>query len=172
MRRGLSLLCALALALSLSACTTQEPQPTGSASPEPTPAATLSPAPTVSPSAEPTPTPEPTPPVFDEDHTLDRPIPELTSSGLELPVNGATGYASVKLGLWAEHQPPGRAVTRLFKPVLQKAKLSPFRKGKPAPVAHRVQANDFRRSQPDRIRAAAILVPQKSLVSCSPAKPL
>ncbi|MBM6888503.1 S-layer homology domain-containing protein, partial [Pseudoflavonifractor phocaeensis] len=84
MRRGLSLLCALALALSLSACTTQEPQPTGSVSPEPTPAATLSPAPTVSPSAEPTPTPEPEAPAFSDiqGHWAQTYIEEATRLGL------------------------------------------------------------------------------------------
>ena len=100
MRRGLSLVCALALALSLTACIHREPQPTSTPTPEPTPTATATPTPTATPSAEPTPTPEPTPPVFDEDHELDRELPKLTSAGLELPIYGATGWAAVEIGLY------------------------------------------------------------------------
>lgn len=103
MRRVLSLLCALALLL--TACGRTAPEPSDSVTPEPPPTASTLPSPTRTPS--PTPTPEPTPEtaVWDEAHTLDRALPELTAAGLELPVNGATGYASVELSLWPEPQP-------------------------------------------------------------------
>ena len=105
MKRVLSLCCALALLLALASCGSREPEPSGSPAPEPTSAVT--PTPESSPTPDPTPTPSPTPEtaVWDEDHTLDREPPELTAAGLELPVNGATGYASVELGLWPEPQP-------------------------------------------------------------------
>lgn len=105
MKRVLSLCCALALLLALASCGSREPEPSGSPAPEPTSAVT--PTPESSPTPDPTPTPSPTPEaaVWDADHTLDRELPELTAAGLELPVNGATGYASVELGLWPEPQP-------------------------------------------------------------------
>ena len=105
MKRVLSLCCALALLLALASCGSREPEPSGSPAPEPTSAVT--PTPESSPTPDPTPTPSPTPEaaVWDADHTLDREPPELTAAGLELPVNGATGYASVELGLWPEPQP-------------------------------------------------------------------
>ena len=105
MKRVLSLCCALALLLALASCGSREPEPSGSPAPEPTSAVT--PTPESSPTPDPIPTPSPTPEtaVWDEDHTLDREPPELTAAGLELPVNGATGYASVELGLWPEPQP-------------------------------------------------------------------
>ena len=105
MKRVLSLLCALALVLSLAACGRNEPEPSDSPAPEPTSAVT--PTPESSPTPDPPLTPSPTPEtaVWDEDHTLDREPPALTAAGLELPVNGAAGYASVELGLWPEPQP-------------------------------------------------------------------
>lgn len=114
MKRVLSLLCALALLLALGACGSREPEPSETPLPEPTPSA--APPETPEPTPDPTPTPEPTPEVavWDENHTLDREPPALTAAGLELPVNGATGYASVELGLWPEPQPdptPTPAVT-------------------------------------------------------------
>ncbi len=39
---------------------------------------------------------------WDESHRLDRQLPALTASGLEIPVNGATGYAPVAMTLWTE----------------------------------------------------------------------
>ena len=58
----------------------------------------------VPPSGEPAPTPEPG--LWDPDHRLD--IPFTPASGLELPIQGATGYASVELPLWPE-LPQGEA---------------------------------------------------------------
>lgn len=52
----------------------------------------------VLPSGEPDPTPEPD--LWDPDHKLD--ISFTPAAGLELPIQGATGYASVELPLWPE----------------------------------------------------------------------
>lgn len=51
-----------------------------------------------SPSGEPTPTPEPD--LWDPDHKLD--IPFTPAAGLELPIQGSTGFASVELPLWPD----------------------------------------------------------------------
>ncbi len=75
----------------------------------PAPPATQ-PAPTPTPEEPPQPTPTPTPeeppqpPSWEEGRTLDREGPD-TYGGLELPIRGATGYASVEMGLWREPLP-------------------------------------------------------------------
>ena len=49
------------------------------------------------------PLPEAEPPVeYDPNYTLDISIPRVSHGSLELPVQGATGYASVQLPLWEE----------------------------------------------------------------------
>lgn len=55
-------------------------------------------------SLEPSPEVTPDPGIWDPGHTLD--IAFTPAEGLELPVRGATGYASIRLPLWAE-QPEG-----------------------------------------------------------------
>lgn len=49
------------------------------------------------------PLPEAEPPVeYDPDYTLDIALPRVSPGSLELPVRGATGYASVQLPLWED----------------------------------------------------------------------
>ena len=102
LRRCIPLL--LALTLALTACTPQGgPQETAaSPSPTPSPTETVRPAPT----PRPTQTAEPGPDLsLDGEHRLDRDYDPVPAGQLELPVRGATGYASVELGLWPEPQP-------------------------------------------------------------------
>lgn len=109
MHRPFRLVCALLLALCLTACggdgapdsPTQAVSPTASAAAPPTPA----PTPSALPDVTPTPVPASVPPVFEETHTLDRALPQRYN-GLELPIEGATGYAAVELSLWASIPTP------------------------------------------------------------------
>ena len=65
----------------------------------------------------------------------------------------------------AENHSPVSAALRFFflQAFLQKSELSSLRKQKLTPVARRVQANNFRRAQPDGIGAAFVLLPVKPL---------
>ncbi len=105
-RRGLALLCVLALISGLAACSggsEPDPQTSPPQSGDSYPTAsfhTLLPHPT-----EDTEEPEPETAVWDEEHTLDLDIPKLNRQGLELPVEGATGYAPVELPVWPEIPP-------------------------------------------------------------------
>ena len=102
-------LCALLLAVLLVGCQTappSEPSPSSSAEPSSTaPAQPLRATQSPTPTAEPSPTPE-VPGRWDEEHRLD--VTFTPAKGLELPVTGATGYATVKLPLW-ETLPQGNA---------------------------------------------------------------
>lgn len=114
MHRPFRLVCALLLALCLTACggdgspdsPTQAVSPTASAAATPTPA----PTPSALPDVTPTPVPASVPPVFEETHTLDRALPQRYN-GLELPIEGATGYAAVELNLWAAIPTPSPTPT-------------------------------------------------------------
>ena len=109
MRQKLSVLLSAALLLStLSACQSV-PDPEG---PPPQPAASSAlPSGSGAGAGQPEdaggqPTPEPEPALaFDPSHTLEVQQPKVSKGGLELPVRGATGYASVQMGLWEEIPP-------------------------------------------------------------------
>ena len=113
LRRGCSFWCAAALLLSMTACSSAEPHPSPTPTETPTHVLVATPAATAqpSPSSAPTPTPIPasTPVPWEEDHTLDRSLPQLTAQNLELPLSGATGYAAVEIGLWPAPTPTATA---------------------------------------------------------------
>ena len=111
MKKHLSILLSAALLLGgLTACRNG----TGAVSDPPNPVSSAAPA--VEPGASgitsadvpPLPEPEPVEPplAFDAAHTLDVSFPKVPKGALELPVRGATGYASVQLPVWEEIPEP------------------------------------------------------------------
>ena len=99
---------------------------------------------------------------------------------LQLPVPVQIGRTA-RLPLWivrqkrrvAENHSPAPAALCFFflQAFLQKTELSSLRKQKLTPVARRIQADDFRRAQPDGIGATFILPPFKPLPRRPPLKP-
>ena len=99
---------------------------------------------------------------------------------LQLPVPVQIGRTA-RLPLWivrqkrrvAENHSPAPAALCFFflQAFLQKTELSSLRKQKLTPVARRIQADDFRRAQPDGIGTAFILPPFKPLPCRPPLKP-
>lgn len=115
-RKLYPLLAAAFLAQLLVGCQSEIPEATPSEAASPSPTATQPPkvdrpSPSLSPSPSPTATQEPSaeptlePNRWEPEHTLG--IRFTPAKGLELPVAGATGYASVKLPLWGQ-QPVGQ----------------------------------------------------------------
>lgn len=101
MKKRYAALLIAALLLGLTACAPGEPDAAPDV-PSSTPTAAVTP--TAGPTPEPAPEPTPDPMAWDEGHTLDTGRMPGNYGGLELPVRGATGYASVELPLW-EVQP-------------------------------------------------------------------
>ena len=101
MKRLLSAVLSAALLISLCACHIDDTfvddpfaRETASARPSRRPNSSSSPEGSASPDPLASPPPE-----YDKSHRLDAEIPGLIN-GLEMPVNGATGYTSVELPLW------------------------------------------------------------------------
>lgn len=113
MERKLSILLSVLLMLgSLTACHSPAGQPevppgTSSSLLPPTPDVSGSQSAAASGQPAPDPEPEPEPALeFDPSYTLNIQPPEVSKGELELPVQGATGYASVQLPLWEEIPEP------------------------------------------------------------------
>lgn len=79
---------------------TAAPGPTGTDGPAPSSILVTDPTKTPETSQEPGPEVSEDPDIWDPSHTLD--IAFTPAEGLELPVRGATGYASIRLPLWGE----------------------------------------------------------------------
>ena len=79
---------------------TASPGPTGTDGPAPSSFSVIGPTETSEASQEPAPEASEDPGIWDPSHTLD--ISFTPAEGLELPVRGATGYASIRLPLWGE----------------------------------------------------------------------
>lgn len=103
----------------------------------PTPAPTPTPEPTPEATEEVSPEPSHEPGVWEPDHTLN--IQFTPARGLELPVAGATGYASVKLPLWGQ-LPQGQAGRLSAMNAAPKA--APVQEAEPAVLADAVPVED------------------------------
>lgn len=109
MKKNLSVLLSAALLLGgLTACHSPaapaDVSDSGNASSGPT-SSSLGPA-FGSDASEPLPEPPEPALAFDPDYTLDIDYPKVAKGALELPVRGATGYASVRLPIWEEIPEP------------------------------------------------------------------